>query len=472
MTLARVNTALRLLGTAGLVALSACSGEKSVSSSSGAPPPPSSAGAAETASSAPVASAAPLGSAAPSGSAAAADKGPPGLPKDMNVLVLSIDSVRADRLLSQGYKEDVMPNVNAFEKTAVAYSRFYATSSYTSQSLGGFLGGRYPSEIKRNGTFFGVYPPEETFFPELLQKGGVRTVSAQAHFYFNKDKAGFHQGFDVWDLVPDLKKSNTTDENITSPAHTEIILKELGDAANTKGRFFAWYHLMDPHDEYMSHPEGKDFGKKATQKYDGEIYFTDMHVGKILKYVESQPWGARTAIIITADHGEAFGEHKMYRHGFELWEILTHVPLMIRVPGVAPRKIDEPRSMVDLAPTILEMFSVPSDPIFHGTSLVSEVLGGEAKPRDVMVDLARTSDNDKRRALVRGNYKIYEYGDADGFELFDVMKDPNEEENLAKKDKAKFEEMKKAILDADKTVKEVCPKFTDKLKGKKKNKPC
>jgi arylsulfatase A-like enzyme len=142
------------------------------------------------------------------------------------------------------------------------------------------------------------------------------------------------------------------------------------------------------------------------------------------------------------------------------------------VPGAKARKIEEPRSMIDLAPTILEMFSVESDPLFHGTSLVPELLGGDAKPRDVMVDLARTSDNDKRRALVRGNYKIYEFGDADGFELYDVVKDPGEEDNLARKDKTKFEEMKKAILDADKTVKEICPKFTDKLKGKKKNKPC
>jgi arylsulfatase A-like enzyme len=365
-----------------------------------------------------------------------------------------------------------MPTINAFEKEAVSYSRFYATSSYTSQSLGGFLGGRYPSELERSGYFFGVYPEKETFFPEDLQKAGIRTVSAQAHFYFNKEKAGFHQGFDVWEIVPGLKKSNTSDENITSPQHTELALKELGDQANTKGRFFAWYHMMDPHDAYQKHPEGKDFGSKARQLYDGEIYFTDMHVKKILDFVDAQPWGKKTVVIITADHGETFGEHKMYRHGFELWDVLTHVPLMIRGPGIQPRKIDEPRSMIDLAPTILDIFGVAPDPLFRGTSLVSELTGGEAKPRDVITDLARTTDNDRRRTLLRGDWKIFELGDADGYQLFDLKDDPDEAKDLSRKEPQKFEEMKKALKAADEQIKEICPTHTEHLHGKKKTKPC
>lgn len=420
-------------------------------------------------STAPTASAPTTAPAAASGSAAAVN---PAAAADMNVLVLSIDSLRADRMADRGYKNDVMPNVTAFAKTAANFKRFYATSSYTSMSLGGFLAGRYPSELKRSGYFFGVYPEEETFFPELLQKAGVRTMSAQAHFYFAKEKAGFHQGFDIWDILPGLKKSNTTDENITSPAHTEIILKHLGAAENTKGRFFAWYHLLDPHDQYMTHPEGKDFGKSASEKYDGELFFTDMHVGKILSFVDAQPWGKNTAVIITSDHGEGFGEHKMYRHGFEIWENLTHVPLLIRIPGVKGRVVEEPRGMVDLAPTILELFGLPEPADMQGKSLVAEVKGADPGARDVIVDLARTSDNDRRRALVRGNFKIYEYGDKDGYKLFDVVKDPGELEDLTKKDKAKFEEMKKALEDASAKIKDVCPKMTEKLKGKKKNKPC
>src|SRR5262249_19781320 len=148
----------------------------------------------------------------------------------------------------------------------------------------------------------------------------------------------------------------------------------------------------------------------------------------ILDYVASQPWGARTAIVISADHGEAFGEHPhVFRHGFELWDVLTHVPLMIKAPGIVPRHVATPRSAIDLAPTILELFGVPADPAMEGTSLVSELRGAEAPERDVILDLPRTSDSDRRRALIRGRHKLLALGDDDAFQLFDLIADPGEE---------------------------------------------
>lgn len=451
-----------------LLALAACGGEGGNGVSSSGPKAPEPNPSASAATGAPAASAP---GADASGSSAAAPSAAPGTPKDLNVLVLSIDSWRADRAPWAGYKRAVTPNIAKFAEESVVWSRFYATSSYTASSLGGFLGGKHPSAMKRSGYFFSAYPEEEVMFPELLQKAGVTTSSAQAHFYFSKEKAGFHQGFDHWDLIPDLKKSNTTDENITSPRHTELALQQM-EAAGKKGRFFAWYHLLDPHDQYMGHKEAPDFGKGATNSYDGELFFTDLHVGKILDFVSKQPWGAKTAIILTSDHGEAFGEKKMHRHGFELWEVLVQVPLLMKVPGVAARKIEEPRGMIDLAPTILELFGVPKDGSMYGESLVGELRGGEAKPRDVVVDLPRTSDNDRRRAVIRGKYKLLAFGDDQGFQLYDVVADPKEENDLARKEKAVFEEMKAAYAEASKKIPAVCPKMTEKLKGKGKGKPC
>ncbi len=269
----------------------------------------------------------------------------------MNVLVLSIDALRADHIEAGGHNPEVMPNLNALAKQAVTYTNFRSLSSFTSQTIGGFLGCRYPSELKRSGSFFGNYPEDETLFPELLQKKGVRTMTGHAHFYFGK--AGFEQGFDVYEMVAGIKKNNTTDESITSPLHTEMILKHLGDEANKNKQFFAWYHLMDAHDVYRPHPEGKSFGKSQKQLYDGELYFVDMHLKKIFDFVDAQPWGKDTMIVITADHGEAFGEHKMTRHGFELFDILTRVPLIVKAPGIKARQVDKVRSGIDLCPTIL-----------------------------------------------------------------------------------------------------------------------
>ncbi len=424
-------------------------------------------------------------SATPTAVASASASSPPtapasAIPKDANILVISIDALRADRLLSHGYSRDVMPNINAFEKTAVSYSDFHSISSYTSQSLAGFLAGRYPSELKRNGSFFNIYPPGQGFFPDDLAKAGVRTLSGQAHWYFGKDeddpkrrsRAGFDQGFDVWDVVPGLKKNNKTDEDITSPGSTEIALRQLGDEANTKGRFFAWYHMLDPHDAYQPHPDVKEFGKSSQDRYDGEIYFTDLYVKKILDFVDSKDWGKRTYVFITADHGEAFGKHGVSFHGFELYEVLTRVPLLVRGPGLKPRTIDTPRGTVDLAPTFLDLQGVPADAAFEGTSLVPELTGGDAPARDVVTDLARTTDNDRRRTLQRGDWKIIELGDADGYQLFDLKDDPDELKDLAHKEADKLVEMKKALQDATKSVKEICPSRTEHLHMKKKSKPC
>jgi choline-sulfatase len=393
-----------------------------------------------------------------------------GAPSKMNVLMISVDSLRAD-VPWTGYERPIAPVMTELAKRSTVYTRFYSISSYTSMSLGGFLAGRYPSELERSGYFFGNYPDTVQMFPELLQKAGVRTLSAHAHFYFDV-KAGFRQGFDDYRIVEGLSADNTTDKNITSPQHVALAKQMLSDKANTQGTFFAWFHLLDPHDLYMKHEGVKSWGKKARDLYDGEVEFTDKHIGELLEFVNAQEWGKRTAVVITADHGEAFGEHKMYRHGFEIWEVLVHVPLIIHVPGAAPRRIDATRSAIDLAPTIMELTGAPKDETMQGTSLVPEVFGKEAAPRDVIVDLPRTSDNDRRRALIRGNYKLLAYGDDFGFDLYDIVNDPGETKDIKRSKTDVFEEMKQAYKDKSATIKDRCPKMTEKLKGKAKSRKC
>jgi choline-sulfatase len=424
------------------------------------PPPPSVVPVAPAPTPAATASAAP--------EAPAALAGPPG---KLSVLLLTIDSLRADMPWA-GYDRDIAPNLTAFEKTAVSYTRAYSISSYTAMSLAGLLAGRYPGELDRSGYFFSSYPDTVLMFPDLLHKAGVRTVAAHAHFYFDKQHAGFHHGFDVWEIVRGIKADNKTDENITSPDHEALAEKILGDKANTGAQFFAWFHFMDPHDEYMPHPGIGPYGKTARDKYDAEVTFTDQHIGKLLAFVAAEPWGKDLAIIVSSDHGEAFHEHKMWRHGFELYEMLVRVPLMIRAPGAAPRRIDTPRSAIDLAPTILDLEGAPPEPSFSGRSLVPELYGKPAEDRDVIVDLPRTSDNDRRRALVHMPYKIIAWGDDYSFEFFDIAKDPGETHDLKRDDPAAFEEMKRRYKAAVAKINDRCPRHTDKLKGKSEHRRC
>ena len=290
-------------------------------------------------------------------------------------------------------------------------------------------------------------------FPELLKEKGIRTVAAHAHGYF-KD-AGLEQGFDVWEVLP-VPFKNETDPNVTSPEHEALAEKQLSEI-DPSARFFAWYHFLDPHDMYMPHVKDgiPSWGPNIRDRYDNEVTFTDQWIGKLLDFIDRQPWAKKTAIIVTADHGESFGAHGRYSHGFELWQELVRVPLFFVVPGVPPRKIDVPRGAIDLAPTICELFGVPPDPGFEGKSLVPELLGAEPDERDVILDLPMTSDNDKRRALVRGDKKIIAYGAGELPYLYDLAKDPKEDHPIQRGET--FQEMAKAYRDFSRTVKEVAP---------------
>lgn len=383
-----------------------------------------------------------------------AEPAKPSIPKDANVLLLSIDSLRADMPWS-GYPRAIAPRLTAFEKQSVSYTHAYAISSYTSMSLGGLLAGRYPHELTRDGFFFGKYAPSNEMFPELLTAAKITTTGAHAHGYFQN--AGFEQGFSDWKIVPNLKWNAQTDENVTSP-ELEKITEESLTAAAQKGRFFAWVHFLDPHDQYVGHEKDgiEPFGKGLRDKYDAEVLFTDRYVGKLLDFVEAAPWGKSTIVIVTADHGEAFGEHSQFRHGFEIWENLVRVPLMVRIPGQAPRQIEVPRSAIDLAPTILEAFGVDRPASLLGKSLVPEVLGGPAEARPVIVDLPATSNNDRRRAVVSGRWKMVSYGANElYFKLFDLESDAGEDHPIAKGED--FERMRAVYKEATSRLKDVRP---------------
>ncbi len=377
-----------------------------------------------------------------------------GVGGELDVIVLSIDSLRADMPWA-GYPRAIAPRLTELEKKSVSYTHAYSMSSYTSMSLGGLLGGKLPSEMERSGFFFGSYAKSNLMFPELLKAKGIRTVSAHAHGYFNS--AGFEQGFEVWKIVPGIIFKNETDPNVTSPQHEALAEQILGDPELDSSRFFAWFHFLDPHDQYLSHEKDgiPPYGKTLRDRYDAEVTFTDRYLGKLLDFIATRPWSKRVVIIVTADHGEAFGEHNQYNHGFEVWENLVRVPMFFVMAGAAPRRIDVPRSAIDLAPTILELLGLPAEPSFEGKSLVPELLGAVAEPRDVIIDLPMTSDNDKRRALIHDRLKIVAYGKDELLRLYDLDADPDEKAPITRGEA--YDSMAKRYRAFAKTVKEVAP---------------
>jgi arylsulfatase A-like enzyme len=374
--------------------------------------------------------------------------GSSGARRAYNVLYLTIDSLRSDVLHARGalpaaFGEDpttVAPTLMALARRGVTYTRAYALSSYTSMSVGGMYGGRMPGELPRDGYFFGEYRPSALMLAERLSALGAHTMAAHAHFYFRRGGSGLEQGFARWEVVPGLVRNQTTDVEVTSDRIEALIERLLGEPAVSASADRPWFlhaHFMDPHDEYRRHrgAPAPTVARGSRANYLSEVWFADQHIARLLAFVQQQPWAERTAIIVSADHGESFGEHGHFRHGFYLWEELVRVPWIFVVPGAAARSIDVARSHLDLAPTILDLmgFAPPSD--LQGVSLRPELEGADAPTRPVWVDLPQTSDNDRWRARIDGDLSTISRGDNDGtFFVYDLRADPEQRAQLPRTD--------------------------------------
>jgi arylsulfatase A-like enzyme len=279
-----------------------------------------------------------------------------------------------------------------------------------------------------------------------------------SHWYF-RPKYGLAQGMDIWDMTampPD--SGGDTDSSFSSDALSDAAIRLLADPANVSRRFFMWVHYFDPHALYVAHAEAPDFKKGASSwakpAYDGEVWFTDHHLGRLLDFIAAQPWGKRTAIIVTADHGETFDEHGMNWHGVDLWQQLVHVPLVMYVPGAPPRRVKAKRSLVDLVPTVLDLMGLPQPPDgeLSGESTALAVVGPPSyvpDERDIFLDMPWGPQVSQHRAIIHGptpGMKLMSEG-GPVFLLYDLEKDPWELDNLSRKDRAAFQMMRGVFED-------------------------
>lgn len=387
------------------------------------------------------------------------------LPERPNVVLLTIDTLRWD-LGFMGNERPLSKRLDELAARSTVFERAYALASYTSKSLGPALIGKYPSETRRDWSHFDRFPAEEKFVQERLQAAGIRTISVQGYWYFFHKGYGYERGFDVLDTTAAPKLILIEgDRRVNSHLVSDAAIRQLGEAVENGSQFYLWAHYVDPHAEYVPHEEF-DFGKDERARYDGEVAFVDQQVGRVLDAIAQSPAADRTIVIVTSDHGEAFGEHGLIRHGFEVWEELVRVPLLVYVPGAEPRRVKARRSILDVVPTILDAFGVSpprvqdaaaDDPNFvRGESLLADVLappGTEPAERLVLVDMPEAPNNKERLAFYDGPYKlIVSQGRVLG--VYDLDADPGERKNL-KDDK----ELTGRLLDRHQAFQDTLRKF-------------
>lgn len=354
-----------------------------------------------------------------------------------NVLVITVDTLRADRLSAKH-----MPHTWALAERSVVFSAAYAQAPNTPRSFPSFLTSRYPSEVKwkkmvMNFPLIQDHPDNTTFF-EAFKQVGMRTIGVFSHFYMKREY-GIARGFDVWDNegALTLAESNT---DVAAPRIVPRVIKQLQALKKSGQRFALWTHLFEPHSKYVDHAEfpSRSSGFKGLEeKYDGEVAFTDKWIGKILDTLEETGLAKDTMVVIFSDHGEAFGEHRfggerMFFHGQTIYDELLRVPLLIHVPGMAPRTVPDRVQLVDLGPTLCDLVKVERPKNFHGRSLLGAMLGEPLPPHPVYAELLPApSWRHLWRSIIDGDVKLIHKVSDNVIELYDLSVDPTEQKNLA-----------------------------------------
>jgi choline-sulfatase len=374
------------------------------------------------------------------------------LPK-LSFLFITVDTLRPD-LGYMGYERPVSPHIDKFAERAVVYERAYSISTYTGFALTPMMASRYPSEMPRTDRHEVKYLRDNVLLAERMLGAGYHTAGAASHFLFAPE-LGWIDGFERFAKVPAEGKAPpgaSIDSFHSSRGLANAAIQLLADPEVTSGPFFIWVHFLDPHKKYLEHPGFSNFGHDPRGLYDGEIAYTDYHIGRVLDALEASPLRDRTAVILTADHGEAFGEHGAYFHGKYVWDEIVRIPLVVYVPGCTPRRIARRMSAVELAPTVLDLAGLPEDDGARGQSLAPELFGGESSEHPILVDQPRNPYYPLRRAFIEGSYKLHfsseaVAGSADprvSYQLFDLSHDPGEQKDLAPTDPELLERMKKA----------------------------
>lgn len=373
-----------------------------------------------------------------------------------NLVVILIDTVRQDHLGFAGYDRQTSPNIDAIAEDGIAFMDAYAPSPHTPRSIPPLFFGRYASKMKFWGAQYN-YPktrPENLGLFEVLDEKGYENVGMSSHFYF-EEKMGIRQGFDRWDNegAGSISESN---EDIAAPRtweKTEPAIAELARGwKQDKQPFGLFVHFFEPHARWIGHDAfpfeaGDTPASRHIANYDSEIAFVDSYVGKVVDKLKAEGVFDDVVLVITSDHGEAFDEHGYFFHGQTLYDEIINVPLIIRVPGWFSRKVEGPVSLVDVAPTLLELwgYTIPAD--FQGTSLVESMMGrAEVPDRPVFAELLPyTSWKEHHTAVIDGDEKFIKVFTTNTEEYYDLAEDPGEQTNIAAEKPEAVERLRKLV---------------------------
>ncbi len=380
--------------------------------------------------------------------------------KGRSVVLVSIDTLRADHLGTYGHGRPTSPTIDALARESIVFERAYGQAPLTAPSHMTMMTGVLPPVhgVLNSGPL-GISSRVSDSLPTLatlLKQAGYRTAAHTGGGNVSAE-LGFDQGFDTYSAA--------------WPGDLRLAGRALAEAARGGRPFFFFAHTYDVHDPYMPPPEtqrlfadpayggrliasreelaraaGSDkwpdvvqeFWRRFDRKspadlrhlldlYDAEIRAMDERLAEFLQRFREAGLDRTAILVLTSDHGEEFLEHGATRHGPHVYEEILHVPLVVRLPGVAPARRSEPVRLLDLAPTLLELLGLPVPPHVQGAALLS---GGALRARPIYA----TEPRNGAQSLRLGDLKFLKHGERE--ELFDLAQDPRETRNLLSADAA------------------------------------
>ena len=378
-------------------------------------------------------------------------------PERPNVLLITVDTLRADHLTPYGYERDTSPFLAELARTSFVFEDVVAQCGTTPQSLSSLMTGLYPFTdgiLAQNGRFAFLRGENRTLAAALAE-AGYETCAITSQIQCARVTGldlGF-QGFDGVELGEDRKQ----EPNRAADEMTDRALAWLKAREHPERPFFLWLHYLDPHHPYkpparyeelwkeaepeqegatrryrydpkssLDHPVSDGELARLTLAYDREIRFTDDELRRLFEQGVGDL--ARTLVIVSADHGEALGDHGMIGHN-DLFQPILHVPLIVRLPGKEPRsgRIDAPVMLVDVVPTVLDLVDLAPRAALRGQSLLPLMERAGA-----LEERLRLAEYPASQALYRADLKLMKRKNATL--LFDLGRDGAETSDVSKRE--------------------------------------
>ena len=340
--------------------------------------------------------------------------------RPLGVLLVTLDTARADRLSPYGFVGTRMPHLERLASQGVLFEQAFSVAPLTLPAhVSLFTGLLPPSHAVRDNADQPLSAAHSTL-AERLQSRGFKTGAFVGSVVLQSDR-GLAQGFDTYSDVPSRPGAPPTRQRPGNLVVDEAIEWLEGTAG---APFLLWAHLYDPHAPYDA-PE--PYRRAHTDPYVAELLFADAQLGRLLDALDRLQLADRTVVVVAGDHGEGLGDHGEETHGLLVYDSVLRVPLIVRAPAIQPRRIADVVRLVDVAPTVLDLLGVEAPPS-DGTSLVRALNGGRLDVEAYAESLypARLGLAPVH-ALRDGRFKLI---DGPEPELYDLERDPFEQHNV------------------------------------------